>query len=93
MQSLVLGQIKTQELIGGASRRQSILGFYVLVHLATAIVCKNCCFSDRAHHQKKPTVWGFFFISQEPLAKIAALAIAPITKKKPALQVSFLHKA
>ncbi|GBO55592.1 hypothetical protein APA_3743 [Pseudanabaena sp. lw0831] len=26
-QSLVLGQIKTQELIGGAKRRQSILGF------------------------------------------------------------------
>ncbi|BBC23213.1 hypothetical protein [Pseudanabaena sp. ABRG5-3] len=27
LQSLVLGQIKTQELIGGAERRQSILGF------------------------------------------------------------------
>ncbi|TYQ28988.1 hypothetical protein PseudUWO311_02285 [Pseudanabaena sp. UWO311] len=35
--SLILGLIKTQELIGGAERRQSILGFYVLVHLTTAI--------------------------------------------------------
>jgi hypothetical protein len=35
--SLVLGQIKTQELVGGAERRQPILGFYVLVRLATAI--------------------------------------------------------
>jgi len=30
-------KIKTQELAGGAPRRQPILGFYVLVHLATAI--------------------------------------------------------
>ncbi|ELS31156.1 hypothetical protein Pse7429DRAFT_3612 [Pseudanabaena biceps PCC 7429] len=29
--------IKTQELIGGAPRRQSTLGFYVLVRLTTAI--------------------------------------------------------
>jgi len=35
--SLVLRQIKTQELVGGTERRQPILGFYVLVHLATAI--------------------------------------------------------
>jgi hypothetical protein len=34
---LVLGQIETQGLIGGAMRRQSILGFSVLVRLATAI--------------------------------------------------------
>lgn len=35
--SLVLRQIKTQELVGGTERRQPILGFYVLVHLVTAI--------------------------------------------------------
>ncbi|MCX5936159.1 MAG: hypothetical protein NTU99_15560 [Pseudanabaena sp. LacPavin_0818_WC45_MAG_42_6] len=35
--SLVLGQIKTQELFGGTPRRQTILGFYVVVNLATAI--------------------------------------------------------
>ncbi|TYQ30396.1 hypothetical protein PseudUWO310_09025 [Pseudanabaena sp. UWO310] len=37
MVSLELGQIKPQELTGGASRRQSILGVYILVHLAIAI--------------------------------------------------------
>jgi hypothetical protein len=36
-------QIKTQELTGGAERCQSILGFYILVHLAIAI-------SAAAHH-------------------------------------------
>jgi hypothetical protein len=34
---LVLRQIKTQDLVGGAPRRQPILGFYVLVNLATAM--------------------------------------------------------
>ena len=36
--AIVLEKIKTQELAGGASRRQPILGFYVLVQLATAIL-------------------------------------------------------
>ncbi|TYQ23348.1 hypothetical protein PseudUWO310_22420 [Pseudanabaena sp. UWO310] len=38
LQSLDLGQIKPQELTGGALRRQSILGVYVLVPLAIAIL-------------------------------------------------------
>ncbi|TYQ31530.1 hypothetical protein PseudUWO310_03285 [Pseudanabaena sp. UWO310] len=33
--------IKPQELSGGAKRRHSILGVYVLIHLATAINRKN----------------------------------------------------
>jgi hypothetical protein len=38
--SLVLEQIKTQELVGGSPRRQPILGFSVLVNLATAILLR-----------------------------------------------------
>ncbi|WP_055077335.1 hypothetical protein [Pseudanabaena sp. 'Roaring Creek'] len=35
--NLPLGQIKPQELTGGAKRRQSILGVYVLEYLAIAM--------------------------------------------------------
>ncbi len=41
---IVLGQIKTQELIGGAERRQSILGFYVLTNTKTQSGYATLCF-------------------------------------------------
>ncbi|TYQ32023.1 hypothetical protein PseudUWO310_00635 [Pseudanabaena sp. UWO310] len=49
---LELGQIKPQELTGGASRRQSILGVYVLVQLATAILFTFCQFNFNNYSKK-----------------------------------------
>ncbi len=37
-----MATVDTQEENGGAKRRYSLLGFYVLIHLATAIYKKVC---------------------------------------------------
>ncbi|TYQ30110.1 hypothetical protein PseudUWO310_10630 [Pseudanabaena sp. UWO310] len=42
------GQIKPQELTGGAKRRQSILGVYVLVQLAIAILMPSYLFYENS---------------------------------------------
>ncbi|TYQ25048.1 hypothetical protein PseudUWO310_19785 [Pseudanabaena sp. UWO310] len=45
--------MKPQELTGGAKRRQSILGVYVLVHLAIAIIMPSYLYQF-------PKVWLHF---------------------------------
>jgi len=48
-----LDKSKTQEENGGASRRHSLLGFSVLIHLATAIVSGNLSYRVRYSHLRR----------------------------------------
>gem|GEM_PF-6245769 len=56
LQPPVSGQIKTQITRGGASRRLSLFGFYVLTRMATAIIHRKTSSKDVRTKNMQPAI-------------------------------------